>query len=55
VKRATLMLVLAVLALSTSGCGKKPRHLDPPALDPGEQPQVYPKKYPPPDSPGERL
>jgi hypothetical protein len=47
--------MLVVLALSASGCGKKPRHLDPPPLDPGEQPHVYPKKYPPPDSPGERL
>ena len=53
-RRATLVMMLVVLALSASGCGKKPRHLDPP-LDPGEQQQVYPKKYPPPDPPGERL
>ena len=54
-RRSVLLLIVIALGLSASGCGKKPRHLDPPALDPGEQPQVYPKKYPPPDPPGERL
>ena len=54
-RRPLLILMLFVVALAVSGCGRKPRHVDPPPLDPGEQPQVYPKKYPPPDAPGERL
>ena len=51
--RAVLALMLAVLMLN--GCGKKPRHRDPPPLAPGDQADVYPRKYPPPDSPGEHL
>ena len=50
-----IVLVLAVAAFALNGCGKKPRHVDPPPLAPGEQPHVYPKKYPPPDSPGTHL
>jgi hypothetical protein len=45
----TVLLVL--LALQLSGCGKRARFLDPPDADAG----VYPKHYPPKDDPGTHL
>jgi hypothetical protein len=49
VSRAILLLLLASLLLA--GCGKRARYLDPPE---GTN-EVFPKHYPPPDAPGERL
>jgi hypothetical protein len=48
-KSVVFVLMLALLCLN--GCGKKPRNVDPPE---GSH-EVYPKRYPPPDAPGERL
>jgi len=48
-RSAVLMLMLVMLGLN--GCGKKPRNVDPPA---GAN-EIYPKRYPPPDAPGEHL
>jgi hypothetical protein len=46
----TLVLILVSAAL-LAGCGKRARSLDPPEGTQG----VFPKHYPPPDAPGERL
>ncbi len=46
---AACMLVLVALGLT--GCGKRPRYLDPPE---GSHEQ-YPRHYPPPDSPDTHL
>ena len=45
-----LVLILVSAALLV-GCGKRARYLDPPE---GTH-DVFPKHYPPPDTPGERL
>ena len=47
----TLILLAIVVSLGLTGCGKRPKDLDPP---PGAQ-KVFPKQYPPADSPGTRL
>jgi hypothetical protein len=54
-KRAGLAVLLGLVVLGLNGCGKKPRRLDPPDSGPGQTQEVYPKKYPPPDSPDQRL
>jgi len=43
--------VLILLALQLAGCGKRAHSLDPPE---GSH-EVYPKHYPPADSPGTHL
>ena len=46
-----LAAIMVLLALQLSGCGKRARSLDPPD---GSH-EVFPKRYPPPDSPGTHL
>ena len=49
----TVLLLLLVLSLSgLTACGKRPRNVDPP---PGSEDVIYPKRYPPPDSPDSHL
>ena len=43
-------VLLVVVALGITGCGKRARYLDPP--DPEYKHQKYPKVYPPPDELG---
>lgn len=46
-----IVLLLMLVAIGLNGCGKKPRTVDPP---PGTD-EIYPKRYPPPDQPGNHL
>ena len=54
-RRTGLAIMLLLVVLGLNGCGKKPRHLDPPDPGTGQTPEIYPKRYPPPDSPDQRL
>jgi hypothetical protein len=45
------ILVLMLVTLALTGCGKRARYLDPPE---GTH-EIYPKHYPPPDDPGTHL
>jgi hypothetical protein len=45
------VMLLALMAAGLGGCGKRARYLDPPE---GTH-EIYPKHYPPPDTPGTRL
>jgi len=45
------VIVLFVVALGVTACGKRPRSVDPPE---GTH-EIYPKHYPPPDTPGSHL
>jgi hypothetical protein len=51
--RVLACILLVVVALGISGCGKRARYLDPP--DPEYKNQKYPKTYPPHDSTGTHL
>jgi len=51
--RIATCILLVVVALGISGCGKRARYLDPP--DPEYKNQKYPKIYPPPNPPGTHL
>jgi hypothetical protein len=51
--RIVTCVLLILVALGISGCGKRARYLDPP--DPEAKHVKYPKVYPPPDSPGTHL
>jgi hypothetical protein len=51
--RIVTCVLLVVIALGISGCGKRARYLDPP--DPEGKNIKYPKVYPPKDSPGTHL
>jgi hypothetical protein len=49
VRLTIILLVMAGIGLA--GCGKRARYLDPPD---GSH-EVYPRHYPPPDTPGTKL
>jgi hypothetical protein len=51
--RIATCVLLILVALGISGCGKRARYLDPP--DPEAKHEKYPKVYPPPDSAGTHL
>ena len=51
--RIVTCVLLILVALGISGCGKRARYLDPP--DPEAKHEKYPKVYPPPDSAGTHL
>jgi hypothetical protein len=46
-----MIVLLTLAALGLTACGKRARYLDPP----DETHEVYPKHYPPPDTPGTHL
>jgi hypothetical protein len=51
--RIVTCILLVVVALGISGCGKRARYLDPP--DPEYKHLKYPQAYPPKDPPGTHL
>jgi hypothetical protein len=51
--RIASCVLLVVVALGISGCGKRARYLDPPDAE-GKH-EKYPKVYPPPDPSGTHL